>query len=237
MKDTTYHQHLKRPVKSKSPHQGVNRTGFTLSEDSNGDMPGPNTRSGDNDDGAVPGPSNSGGGGGGAGRVSPPRKDLSKIKPKRKLKPKMKEIVLNWNRTACIGKTTKTAQGWLKKGERKRDAQNKLLCRAKPGSRGLLEIRHYQRCQTFLIPTKAFVRLVKEVCDKEKALRWQSNALFTLQGSAEAYMDGFFNDVNLCALHRKVKTINQLQCRYVDGSMSAEDQLFQMLEPAMCLPH
>ena len=31
---------------------------------------------------------------------------------------------------------------------------------------------------------------------------------FTLQGAAEAYMGGFFHDVNLCALHRKVKTIN-----------------------------
>ena len=38
-------------------------------------------------------------------------------------------------------------------------------------------------------------------------LRWQSNALFTFQTTAEAYLAGFY-DVNLCAVHRKVVTIN-----------------------------
>ena len=193
--------------KSKSPRRGANRTGFTSSEESDDNMPGRNTRAGNTDDGAQPGTSSGGGGGGGgASRVSPPRKD---IKIPKKPKKTMKELVGHWNRSARIGKVTETAQGWLKKTDRKRDAQNNLLRRAKPGSKALLEIRHYQRCQTFLIPTKAFARLVREVCDGVKVLRWQSNALFTLQGASEAYMGGFFNDVNLCALHRKVKTINR----------------------------
>ena len=56
-------------------------------------------------------------------------------------------------------------------------------------------------------------RLVRELtCNSlytRNGLRWQSNALFTLQSAAEAYMAGYFHDVNLCALHRKVKTINR----------------------------
>ena len=106
-----------------------------------------------------------------------------------------------------------TSAGWLKKTEKQRTEQRRVLRRAKPGVQALKEIRHYQRCQTFLIAVLPFQRLVREVCDecdvRNTDLRWQSNALFTLQGSAEAYMGGFFHDVNLCALHRKVKTINR----------------------------
>ena len=39
-------------------------------------------------------------------------------------------------------------------------------------------------------------------------MRWQANALFALQSATEAYMAGFYNDVNECAHHRKVKMIN-----------------------------
>ena len=44
-----------------------------------------------------------------------------------------KELVTHWNRTAQIRKPLVTTQGWLKKTERRRDAQNQLLQRAKPG--------------------------------------------------------------------------------------------------------
>ena len=44
---------------------------------------------------------------------------------------------------------------------------------------------------------------------KEAALHWQSIALFTLQTASEAYIAGFFHDVNLCAIHRRVITINR----------------------------
>ena len=61
--------------------------------------------------------------------------------------------------------------------------------------------------------TLPFQRLVREVCldlsPAELQLRWQSNALFTLQIATEAYLAGFYNDVNLCALHRNVVTINR----------------------------
>ena len=44
---------------------------------------------------------------------------------------------------------------------------------------------------------------------KETVLHWQSIALFTLQTASEAYIAGFFYDVNLCAIHRRVITINR----------------------------
>ena len=124
----------------------------------------------------------------------------------------MRELCREWNTRAKVGLPSETAAGWLKKTERKRNAQGQLLRRATPGVQALKEIRHYQRCQTFLIAVIPFQQLVREVCDqcdvRNGDIRWQSNALFTLQGAAEAYMGGFFHDVNLCALHRKVKTIN-----------------------------
>ena len=110
-----------------------------------------------------------------------------------------------------MGKVSETRRGWLKKGERRRDAQNRLLRRMRPGTRALQEIHHHQWCQTFLIAMGPFQCLVRELCEssvvRRESLRWQSNALFTLQSSTESYMSGFFSDVNLCCHHRKVKTI------------------------------
>ena len=60
--------------------------------------------------------------------------------------------------------------------------------------------------------TLPFQQLVREVCldlsPADLQLRWQSNALFTLQTATEAYLAGFYNDVNLCAVHCNVVTIN-----------------------------
>ena len=91
--------------------------------------------------------------------------------------------------------------------------QGQVLRQAHPGTTALKEIRHYQRCQTFLMATLPYQRLVWEICldlcPADFQLRWQSNALFTFQTAAEAYLAGFYNDVNLCAIHCKVVTINQ----------------------------
>ena len=139
------------------------------------------------------------------------RKDLTKIK--RGGKPPMKELCGQWNRSGRIGLNSETVRGWLKKTERKRNVQGQVLRRAHPGITALKEIRHYQRCQTFLMATLPYQRLVREVCldlcPADFQLRWQSNALFTFQTAAEAYLAGFYNDVNLCAVHRKVITINR----------------------------
>ena len=112
---------------------------------------------------------------------------------------------------ARVKKKSETLQGWLRKTQRKRDGQNQLLHRLKPGMKGLHEICFYQRCQTFLIPVSLFHRVVCQICIELEGgtdLRWQSTALFALQCSTEAYMAGFFRDDNLCAIHRKVITVN-----------------------------
>ena len=125
----------------------------------------------------------------------------------------MKEMTREWNRTGRLGLKSETAQGWLKKTTKKREGQQQALRKVAPGTRALREIRHYQRCRTFLIAVLPFQWLMQELtCSSlytRDGLRWQSNALFTLQSAAEAYMAGYFHDVNLCVLHCKVKTINR----------------------------
>ena len=138
-------------------------------------------------------------------------KDLSQVK--RKLREKMQELCRRWNRRGRIGLTSETARGWLKKGKRQRNAQGHVLRRMIPGHTALREIKHYQRCRTFLIPQIPFHRLVREVCNEDPLsttiFRWQVNALFTLQCATEAYISGFYSDVNLCALHRNHVTIGK----------------------------
>ena len=123
-----------------------------------------------------------------------------------------RELVAHWNRTARVKKKSETLQGWLKKTQRKRDGQNRLLHRMKPETKSLREIRFCQRCQTFLVPVAPFHRLVRQICLELEGggdLRWQSVALFALQSSTEAYMARIFRDANLCAIHRKVITVNR----------------------------
>ena len=132
--------------------------------------------------------------------------------PKPKAKLSMSELCKKWNRKARIGLTSETKKAWLKKTDRKRDQQGHVLQCLVPGSTALREIKFYQQCQAFLIPMLPFSRLVCEICQdcefRENPLRWQVNAIFSLQCAAEAYLAGFLMDVNLCALHGKVVTID-----------------------------
>ena len=173
-------------------------------------------------------------------RKDPSRKLLVPIKNIRSKplpKPSMKKLAGSWNRTAWIGKQSETAKGWLRKTKKKRNEQNRLLRQAHPGTVALREIRHYQCCQSFLISMAPFQRLVWELCEdspyrqKDVYLRWQVTALFTLQTTTELYMAGFFGDVNLCAVHCKVKMINwkdmvlaiEIRGReHIDGRASAD---------------
>ena len=173
------------------------------------------------------------------GKTGRPIKPKRPLRKKRKRKPKSDmtahELVADWNRTARVKKKSETMQGWLKKTERKRDGQQRLLRRMRPGTKALREIRFYQRCQTFLIPVGPFHRLVREICLEMEGggdLRWQSTALFALQCSTEAYMAGFFHDINLCAIHRKVITVNRKDvwlateirgCEHVGGRPQVSD--------------
>ena len=146
-----------------------------------------------------------------------PSKKLATVRQTIHRKPQnimsMKELTADWNRRARIGLRTETLQGWMKSTKKVREGQQQVLRRAAPGVKALKEIRHYQCCQQFLIAVLPFQHLVREItCEISsigESIHWQSNALFSLQCSTEAYMAGYFHDIHLCALHRKVKTINR----------------------------
>ena len=180
--------------------------------------------------------------GGGSGWSAKNLRNQIPVKPLQKHKPRKKEedmtaceLVAHWNRMARVKKKSETLQGWLKKTQRKRDGQNQLLRRMKPGTKALREICFYQCCQTFLIPVSPFHRVVRQICIEMEGggdLRWQSTALFALQSSTEAYMAGFFQDANLCTIHRKVITVNRKDvwlavevrgCEHVGGRPQVSD--------------
>ena len=61
-------------------------------------------------------------------------------------------------------------------------------------------------------------RLVPEIGqDFKMDLRWEAKAILYLQQAAEAYLVGFLEDANLCAVHTKWQTIMpkdiQIACR------------------------
>ncbi|XP_078542286.1 histone H3-like [Lissotriton helveticus] len=62
--------------------------------------------------------------------------------------------------------------------------------------------------QEFLIRKLPFQRLVREIAqDFKTGLCFQSSAVMALQEASKAYMVGFFEDTNLCAIHAKRVTI------------------------------
>ncbi|XP_068685591.1 histone H3-like isoform X2 [Montipora foliosa] len=82
--------------------------------------------------------------------------------------------------------------------------------RYRPGTRALMEIRHFQKTTHLLLRKRPFMRLVREIADrfyKRGELRWQVKALFALQESAEAFLVRLFEDSNLCAIHAKRVTV------------------------------
>tara|TARA_B110000091_G_scaffold18433_1_gene17387 strand:+ start:216 stop:671 length:456 start_codon:yes stop_codon:yes gene_type:complete len=80
--------------------------------------------------------------------------------------------------------------------------------RYRPGTVALREIRRYQKNTDLLIRKLPFQRLCREIAQDFKTdLRFQSTAILALQEASEAYLVGLFEDVNLCCLHGKRKTI------------------------------
>lgn len=69
--------------------------------------------------------------------------------------------------------------------------------RYRPGTRALMEIKHYQKTTHLLLRKGPFVRVVREVADKfyqHAELRWQATALLALQEAAEAFLVRLFED-------------------------------------------
>lgn len=80
--------------------------------------------------------------------------------------------------------------------------------RYRPGTQALREIRRYQKTTCFLIRTRPFQRVVREVTqDYKDNARFQPAAMDALQEATEAYMVELFEDANLCAIHAKRTTV------------------------------
>ena len=80
--------------------------------------------------------------------------------------------------------------------------------RYRAGTAALHDICHFQKSTVLLIHKLPFQRLVREIAqDYKMDLRFQSAAILCLQGAAEAYLFGLFEDTNLCAIHARQVTI------------------------------
>jgi histone H3 len=80
--------------------------------------------------------------------------------------------------------------------------------RFRPGTVALREIRKYQKSTDLLIRKLPFQRLVREIASGFRGdLRFQSSAIAALQEASESYLDGLFEDTNLCAIHANRVTI------------------------------
>ena len=84
-----------------------------------------------------------------------------------------------------------------------------ILLRLRPGEAALREIRRYQKSTELLIRKGPFRRLIRQVMNDMFGdnFRIQNGAVNALQEAVEAYMVGFFEDTNLCAIHAKRVTI------------------------------
>ena len=80
----------------------------------------------------------------------------------------------------------------------------------RPGTRALMEIRHYQKSVEFLIRKLPFQRVMREVTQNLGViddLRFTPDAIFALQEASEVFLVNLMEDVNLCTIHRGRITI------------------------------
>jgi len=77
--------------------------------------------------------------------------------------------------------------------------------KSRPGTSALAKIRYYQKqSQCLHIPFAPFERVVREIAQDFKTdLRFQKEAVLTLQHATEQYLIGLFEDSNLSAIHAK----------------------------------
>ncbi len=94
----------------------------------------------------------------------------------------------------------------------RRSSQNEFQIKRplhyRPGTIALREIRKFQKSTDLLIRKLPFQKIVREIAGEFKPdLRFQSQAILSLQEACEAYIIGLFEDTNLCAIHAKRVTI------------------------------
>ena len=101
------------------------------------------------------------------------------------------------------------AKGGVKTLPASQKSTKKKICRYRPGTVALREIRRYQKSTELLIRKLPFQRLVREIAQDlgKMSIRFQSGAIIALQEASEAYLVGLLEDSNLCAIHAKRVTI------------------------------
>ena len=74
--------------------------------------------------------------------------------------------------------------------------------RFRPGTQALREFRRFQKSTELLIPKMPFLRLVKEILQRDHGdHHTQAGAVLTLYKATEAYIIQLLEDTNLCAIH------------------------------------
>ena len=78
-----------------------------------------------------------------------------------------------------------------------------------PGTWALREIRKYQKLTELLIPKMPFLRLVREILQKEHVFHLiQAEAVLALHEVMELYLIRLMEDTNLCVIHtQRVTTL------------------------------
>jgi histone H3 len=89
--------------------------------------------------------------------------------------------------------------------------------RVRPGARALREICTLQRSVGLLVPRASFARVVRELAaftelveTDASTLRWTVASIAALQEVAELHVVQLFEDAQLCALHARRVTVQQL---------------------------
>ena len=141
--------------------------------------------------------------------VTPAGKQPRKLIPKRPLR-KAAPPSLHPSPSPSPRRNNESTRGWMKRPEYKvKNARGRSVRRLRPGTLVLREIKFYQHAQVFLIAIRPFICLCHEIGQDYKTdIRWKPEAFFTLQQAAEAFLTGYFSDVNIAAIHCKKVTIS-----------------------------
>ena len=82
--------------------------------------------------------------------------------------------------------------------------------RFKPGANAIREIKKFQKSTDLLIPKMPFTRMVRSMVlsrTGNDSMRFQSNAISTLQEATERHLISIYEDSFMCANHAKRVTL------------------------------
>ncbi|GBG76977.1 hypothetical protein CBR_g23308 [Chara braunii] len=150
------------------------------------------------------------------GDVAGPSKTAMSHSPR-----KVKAVVSRPRRGKTVGDKQKKNPQPVPQTGNNADAPARVHRRRRhPGMAALTEIRKLQRSTDLCIPFRPFLRVVREVVEKDitpnKGLRFQMTAVRALMEVAEAYLVANFENTNEVAIHSKRVTIQVRDMRLVD---------------------